>query len=173
MVLSLVNNRWFGVNAAGSLTSSLLLVMGRLLMRFSMMAKVVWRISSVILALELMTPKRTFRMVRIWRSHTPPKCEDNGGWKTHSTIFWRAAQMILERSRPRKLRDNSACAPTRFVPLSDQIFKGHPRREMNRKNPLIKVSASKLPRTSICTALDEKHVYTQPYLLTSERPTFT
>ena len=147
--------------------------MGRLLTMPSTSHRAVCRTSSVMGWVEFKMATNTRRMVPIILSHTPPWWDARGGLKTHSTSRRLAAWMTLARSSWRILRESTACAPTRFVPLSDHIFCGHMRLETNLTKALIKLSVSKASNISMCIARVLKHVNTHPYRLTSCLPRLT
>ena len=65
-------SRWLGVRAFSSLTSSLLLVNGRLSTIFSASHNTVCNMSSVIIGEEVKSASNTLRTTLIMRSHTPP-----------------------------------------------------------------------------------------------------
>ena len=88
--LSCNSSRWFGVSASSSLVSSLSLVIGRLLTRFSASQKTVVKISSLRRVLRLNNAYNTHRTVFIMRSQTPPMCDAWGGLNFQSTS-WRLA----------------------------------------------------------------------------------
>ena len=156
--LAHIISKWLGVNGPRSFTSSLHFVIGLLFTRFSISQKVVNRISSVRQALSPKTATITWRTVRISLSQTPPKCEALGGLNTHWTSFCCAARITLLRSNSLMLFSSSDFAPTKFVPLSHQMFSGNDRLAANRRNAFIKESASMLCNTSRCTARVAKHV---------------
>ena len=164
------SSKWFGVSGASSWISSVHLVRGRLLIKFSISQNTVNRISSVRRGLNPRTDRMTRRIDLIKRSQTPPWCEPCGGLKCHSTFLRLAARTILSRSNDFILLTISVRAPTILVPLSDQISHGQPHLAMNLRNALIKESVSRLCTTSKCTALVLKHVKITPYRFTSERP---
>ena len=109
-------------------------------------------------------------MTRIRLSQRPPWCEPWGGLKRQSMFYLLAAATNLVRSSWRKLCVSSEWVPTMLVPLSDHTWSGLPLRATNRTSPLLKASVSSVGNISIWIARLVKHVYTQPYLLTWERP---
>ena len=168
-----LNSKWLGVRGTSSVTSSLHLVKGRELMILSTSQNTVCKISSVKRPQFVSTAIKTFRMVLIWRSHTPPWWEAKGGLNIHSTSRRRAAAITFSRSKLRRLLASSILAPTKFVPLSDHTFRTSPWRVTNLINPFMKLSVSRLSSFSICTALELKQVKGQPYRFTSARPSLT
>ena len=161
------------IRAFSSLTSSLLLVNGRLLTIFSASHNTVCNMSSVIIGEEVKSASNTLRTTLIMRSHIPPWWEASGGLNVQSTFCLLAASTMLSWFTCCKQRFNSAWPPTRFVPLSDQTFWGVPLLVTNPINALINVSVSRLTGISRWIALVLKQVNTQPYLFTCDRPILT
>ena len=64
---------------------------------------------------------------------------------------------------------NSFEAPTKFVPWSQRIHEIGPRIEINRRRARMNESEERSVHTSICMALEYKHVKTHPYRFTIER----
>ena len=168
VLLELISNRWLGVRASGSIGSSLTLVIGRPFIMHSTSHITVCKTSSVILPALPNRAINSLRTVRIMRSHNPPLWEASGGLKHHSMSLFAvsigAIWFIL-----RKLSDNSLCAPTKFVPLSENTFSGQALLATNLKNPFKNSSDSRLRNTYIL----DKQVYMQPYRLTSDLPCLT
>ena len=169
----LINSKWLGVRGTSSVTSSLHLVKGCELIILSKSQNTVCKISFVKRPQFVSTAIRTFRMILIWRSHTPPWWEAKGGLNIHSTSRRRSAAITFSRSKLRRLMASSTLAPTKFVPLSDQTFRTSPRRATNLINPFMKLSVSRLSSFSIYTALELKQVKRHPYRFTSARPSLT
>ena len=65
---------------------------------------------------------RTLRMVRIWRSHTPPKWDAWGGLKIHSQSLSVAYRWILCWSASVRVGLSSDFPPTKLVPRSQRIL---------------------------------------------------
>lgn len=93
--------------------------------------------------------------VRTSLSHAPPMNGDAGGMK-RQTILWLVAYSLTESScRQRSSRE----APTKLVPLSENIVVGDPRRAIKRLRLIMAASDERELTTSRCTALVVRHVY--------------
>ena len=165
--------KWFGVRGVSSRGSSLHFVSGHPFTIHSTLQNMLWSMSSVKRERPWRMALRTLPIVLIILSQMPPWCEAYCVLNFHSTSFLHASQMTLLQSSWRRLCVNSACVPTRFVPLSNQTHSGYPRQAMKRANPFMNGSVSRLGRSSMYIALVVKQVYVHPYLLTSARPYFT
>ena len=155
-------NKWFGVSAVSSITSSLDFVNGLLFMTFSVSHNTLCIMSSFVTGEDLNNASKILRIVLIIRSQTPPWWEATGGLNSHATLRRLAAWTIFARSSWARHRFSSASAPTRLVPLSDHTFYGHPLRETNLTNAFRKASVPKSSTFSRCTARVLKHEKTQP-----------
>ena len=150
-------NKWFGVSAVSSITSSLDFVNGLLFMTFSVLHNTVCIMSSFMTGEDLNNASKILRIVLIIRSQTPPWWEASGGLNSHATLRRLAAWKIFARSSWARHRFSSASAPKRLVPLSDHTFCGHPLRETNLTNAFRKASVAKSSTFSRCTAHVLKH----------------
>ena len=167
------NEQVISVRGASHRGSSLHFVSGHPFTIHSTSQNMLWSTSSVKRERPWRIAQRTLQIVLIILSQMPPWGEAYCGLNFHSTSNPRASRMTLLQSSWRKLHVNSACAQTRFVPLSNQTHSGYPRRAMKHTNPLMNVPVSMLGRSSMCIALVVKQVYIHAYLLTSVRPYFT
>ena len=179
-------SRWFGVSGSMSLGSSLGLSlageMGRLFRMDVTLANTVRKVSKGIAAPGLLkTAFIAFRTLLISLSHTPDMWLAGGGWKrllgntylNHSASYECSSLLICSSFSSRTERRSSLSAPVKFVPLSDQIFLGQPRTEMNRRRAKINVSVSKELTSSMWTAWLLKHRNMQPYTLITLQARFT
>ena len=140
------------------------MVIGRLLRMASISQNRVWRTSSV----KVCWFKREFRTHLtdlIILSHTPPWCDAPGGLKVQliplsSMVFWILLLLKLDKAFL-----NSFSAPTRLVPLSDQMCCTWPRLHMNLLIAWMQESVSREYAISSWMALQDKHVKITPYLL--------
>uniref|UniRef100_A0A8D8J0C8 (northern house mosquito) hypothetical protein n=1 Tax=Culex pipiens TaxID=7175 RepID=A0A8D8J0C8_CULPI len=115
---------------------------------------------------------RCFLVLLTAASQIPPMCGAEGGLKVH-------LMPRLDKNRAASLPLDWICstnscrtrsAPTKLVPLSDQISTGYPRRDTNRLRTLMKVFVDKSLATSRCTALVERHTNTAMYPLVTLTP---
>jgi len=114
---------------------------------------------------------RILRMVRIQRSHTPPKWEPYGGLKIHLTLFCRRLSWILLRFHELILDSLISCSPpVKLVALSNLISLTWSRLAINLLSAIRKESVSKLYAISRCTARIARHVKMTPYLFMRARP---
>ena len=113
-----IANRWIGVKASQSLTSSLDFVIGRPLMMHSHSQSTVWRTSSVSVMWGRNSANSILRILRMSLFHTPPWWEARGVLNSQSTPLRLAADLTLALSSWQRHRAISACAPTKLVPLS-------------------------------------------------------
>ena len=90
----------------------------------------------------------------------------DGGLNFHCIAFCFKCSSICDLFQPSIICFSSFCPATKFVPLSDMISFGFPRRLMNLCSALIKKFVSSEYDTSICIALTAKHVNKHPYLST-------
>ena len=100
-------------------------------------------------------------------SHTPPLCGALGGLKMNlhsSKVLWSLGSMSLL---------NSLSAPTKFVPLSQNMLLTGPLMDVKQRRPLIKQSVVRSSSISMCTALEHRQVMRSPYRFASFRPFFT
>lgn len=105
-------------------------------------------------------------------SHSPPWWDAPGGLKLQfipvlGMLFWSFAAL-----RQDKAFISSFLAPTKFVPLSDQICCTWPRLHTNLLMALMQESVSREQAISRWTALQDKHVKSTPYLFTRPLPLF-
>ena len=117
--------------------------------------------------------ERTFRMVRICLSHTPPMWLAMGGLKIQSVPSLSSLSWIWSWSISCMAWLSSLCAPMKFVPLSHLISLTGPQRAMKRRSAWIKETVSSEHAVSMCTALLTRQVKRDPYLFTSLRPSLT
>ena len=101
------------------------------------------------------------RMVPIWRSQAPPKCEAWGGFQIHShpwlvTLCW----SISLRASP-----SSDFAPTKLVPLSHLRMETGPRNAKNLLRAQMKELASMDSNSSMWIARLLRQVNTSPQRL--------
>ena len=116
---------------------------------------------------------RTFLVVLIWRSHTPPKWLAAGGLKIHQSMFsFSNLTRISSWSISSMAWSNSFPAPTQFVPLSLLTSLTGPRQAMKCRSAGINEFDSRELATSIWTARLTKHVNRAPYRFTSLRPSW-
>uniref|UniRef100_A0A3B5LSW2 RING-type domain-containing protein n=1 Tax=Xiphophorus couchianus TaxID=32473 RepID=A0A3B5LSW2_9TELE len=98
-------------------------------------------------------PCKTFLIIRMRRSQTPPQCDPDGGLKLHLIPLCAMAFSIFPLFREARASRSSLSAPMKLVPLSDLMCETCPLREINRRSALIHESVSKEYATSRCTAL--------------------
>ena len=90
-------------------------------------------------------PERTFLVVLIWRSHTPPMWLAAGGLKIQSMFSFSNWTRISSCSISSLAWSNSFRAPTKFVPLSLLNSLTAPRRAMKRRSARINEFDSREP----------------------------
>ena len=141
LLLGRSSSRWFGVSGSGSLASSEVTVSGRPLTIDSTVHMRVDSPSSFRICC-LVTADKTFLVVLICLSHTPPIWDAAGGLKIQSIPFWSRFAWIFFWFHRCSPSFSSRSAPTKFVPLSHRIISGWPLREMNLCKPSKKESVS-------------------------------
>ena len=109
-------SRWLGVKASGSRASVETVVRGRPFIILSTSQRRVVRLSSSMVCVWSRAWS-VFRVVRIQRSQTPPKCEPYGGLKIHLMFFWSKASWILLWFHPLIASLSSLCPPVKLVAL--------------------------------------------------------
>ena len=152
----------FGVNASRSRGLELMAVIGLALSDCSTRHSVVLRISSVTLLLPRMSYE-TRLTLRTNRSQEPPWCSELDGFNFPLIPFWTktAGASLFQLSMQAK---SSFWAPTKFVPLSDMMVVGVPRRAINLSTPITQELVSSEGTTSMCTALVVRQVNKKPHL---------
>ena len=157
--------RWFGERGSIQESDKFIWERGRQFIIADTSCKRVIKHSSV--REELCSSKRpdkTLRIVPIWRSNTPPKCDAEGGLNTNSIWqFWDSKNDLMGLSSIFS-RDNfnSFEAPTKFVPWSQRIHETGPLIEMKRRRAKMNESEDKSLQTSIWIALEYRQVKTHP-----------
>uniref|UniRef100_A0A8D8LD12 (northern house mosquito) hypothetical protein n=1 Tax=Culex pipiens TaxID=7175 RepID=A0A8D8LD12_CULPI len=136
-----------------------------------------WTSSVFMSSIEIGSSPMTRRMwclaERTAASHKPPKCGPLGGLNDQRISLLAQSLKTFSWCCLSRSSVNNSCslfrAPTKLVPLSDQISATGPLREVNRCKACRKRSVERSDTSSRCTALVHRHTNRHTYALIAVR----